>query len=121
MWTYEQGSGKLFHNDVFVAMGYSGAPGECKNNPDKQDEHNLGPIPRGRYQICDLHDTDTHGPYVLRLNPAPDNEMCGRAGFLMHGDSVKNPGTASQGCIIQARAVREQVWNSGDRDLVVTE
>jgi hypothetical protein len=117
-WTYEQSNGNLLHDDVSVATGYSGA-GACKNDPDAQDRHNEGPIPRGRYTIGEPYDTKTHGPYVLRLTPDDSNDMCGRAGFLIHGDSVAHPGTASQGCIILPRAIREQIWNSGDLDLEV--
>lgn len=118
MWTYEQLTGRLLHYGAEVAIGYAGA-GDGKNNPDMQGVHNVGPLPVGRYTICAPCDTQTHGPYVLRLTPDAKNDMCGRAGFLIHGDSVQHPGTASQGCIIMPRAVRERVWNSGDRDFEV--
>jgi hypothetical protein len=55
----------------------------------------------------------------MELQPAPTNQMFGRSGFLMHGDSVKLPDTASHGCIIMARATRERVWLSGHRLLEV--
>lgn len=117
-WTYEQSTGQLSHDSGPFAIGYSGA-GDGKNNPDAQDQHNVGPIPRGNYTIGAPCDTMTHGPYVLRLTPYAANNMCGRAGFLIHGDSVVHPGTASEGCIIMPRAIREKVWDSGDRDLIV--
>ena len=117
-WTYEQRTGWLSHDGEKVSRGYSGAK-EGKNNPEMQDVANVGPIPEGKYEIGEPSDTKTHGPYVLHLTPDAANEMYGRSGFLIHGDSVVNPGTASEGCIIQPRAVREQVWNSGDRDLEV--
>jgi len=56
---------------------------------------------------------------VLKLNPAPSTDTHGRGGFLMHGDSKEHPGSASHGCVILPRAVREEVWNSGDRELEV--
>lgn len=118
MWTYEQVTGRLLHEGDLVATGYSGA-GVGKNNPAMQDVHNVGPIPVGNYAIKAPVDTVTHGPYVLALEPAADNEMFGRSGFLMHGDSVVHPGTASEGCIIQARKTRESVWESGDFNLEV--
>ena len=37
----------------------------------------------------------------------------------MHGDSKEHPGCASHRCVILPRTVREQVWNSGDRELEV--
>jgi len=33
--------------------------------------------------------------------------------------SIEHPGAASEGCIIVARPIREQVWESGDRKLQV--
>jgi hypothetical protein len=117
-WRYAQATGWLAHDGENVAEGYSGA-GEGKNNPAQQDVHNIGPIPVGQYTIGEPSDTKTHGPYVLHLTPDPANEMFGRSGFLIHGDSVVHPGTASEGCIIMPRTVREKIWVSADRDLVV--
>ena len=117
-WKYEQETGQLSQNGADVAIGYSGA-GNGKNNPAMQDVQKIGPIPRGTYTIGEPHDTPTHGPYVLRLTPDPENEMHGRSGFLIHGDSKEHPGQASEGCIIMPRNIREQVWDSGDTALEV--
>lgn len=117
-WRYEQATGRLLQNDELITVGYSGG-GAGKNNPDMQDMHNIGPVPRGTYTIEAPCDTVTHGPYVLRLTPDLQNNMCGRSGFLIHGDSVVHPGTASQGCIIVNRMAREKVWDSGDNQLEV--
>lgn len=117
-WTYKQSTGELFHNGTLVGTGYAGA-GDGKNNPDMQQVHNVGPLPQGEYDIQPPQDTVTHGPFVLPLVPSENNEMFGRSAFLIHGDSVVNPGTASQGCIIMPKAVRKSVWNSGDRELQV--
>jgi hypothetical protein len=118
-WTYIQETGELQQDGKPVATGYSGA-GRGKNNPDLQDVHNVGPIPQGDWTISGPPiSTAEHGPYVLRLSPATETETFGRSGFLMHGDSKAAPGTASQGCVILPRSVREEVWQSGDRDLKV--
>lgn len=117
-WQYEQVTGRLLQDGERVAIGYSGA-GECKNDPSAQDVHNAGPIPRGTYTIGEPYDTKTHGPYVLRLTPDASNAMCGRSGFLIHGDSVVAPGTASEGCVIVGRAIRQKIWDSGDHELRV--
>jgi hypothetical protein len=45
--------------------------------------------------------------------------MFGRDGFLIHGDSVEHPGTASHGCIIMSRAIREAIAQSDDHELNV--
>jgi hypothetical protein len=118
-WSYAQKSGELQQDGRHVATGYSGA-GRGKNNPEMQQVHNVGPIPQGDWTIAGPPvNTAEHGPYVLALKPATDTNTFGRSGFLMHGDSVQLPGSASQGCIILPRPVREEVWNSGDRDLQV--
>lgn len=119
MWTYEQATGVLRnHLGMRCGTGYSGAPGHV-NVPMDQTLKNLGPIPRGRYTVAAPVDTKTHGPYVLWLTPDPMNAMYGRSAFGIHGDSVVHPGTASEGCIILPRAVREQLWASGDHELQV--
>lgn len=118
-WTYELISGRLYSDlGELIGVGYSGA-GEHKNNSQSQSLHNLGPIPVGNYTIESPMDTLTHGPFVLSLTPSPANLMWGRIGFLIHGDSKVAPGTASEGCIIMSRNVREQVWTSGDHELDV--
>ncbi len=118
-WEYSQSSGKLTRGGVFIATGYSGAP-EGKNDPLKAALHNVGPIPQGRYTIGAVRmQTESHGPYVLPLTPASTNQMFGRSGFLVHGDSKKTQGRASQGCIILSRSTREAIYESGDRNLTV--
>lgn len=120
-WTYAQKTGELQQDGRHVANGYSGT-GAGKNNPEMEEVHNVGPIPRGEWKITGPPvNTTAHGPFVLRLEAAPETVTFGRDGFLMHGDSKDAPGTASQGCVILPRTVREQVWNSGDSDLKVVE
>jgi type VI secretion system (T6SS) effector TldE1-like protein len=120
MWTYEQSTGRLYQeNGEHVVTGYSGAPGASKNNPDAEALHNIGPIPDGSYTITPPIDTRTHGPYVLWLTPDPTNIMHGRSAFGIHGDSVIDPGSASEGCIVLPRFARETIWLSGDHRLKV--
>lgn len=123
MWVYEQRTGEISQHDAFgnsahVAIGYSGAD-ELKNDPFSQDVPDKGPIPCGIYTLNPPIDTVTHGPYVIPLVPDPDNQMFGRSGFLIHGDSIVHPGTASKGCIIAAHWVRVKMWESKDRQLQV--
>ena len=118
MWTYHQTSGELLHDGVHVAQGYSGN-GAGKNNPAMQEQHDIGPIPQGRYHIGPRHDTPTHGPCVMTLVAEPGTNAFGRCGFLIHGDSIQAPGTASHGCIILSRTIRERIGASGDSRLEV--
>ena len=118
MWTYVQKTGELLQDGLHVALGYSGFE-VGKNNPELEDVEDVGPIPVGTYGIGSPRDTVTHGPFVLPLKPDLGNEMFGRSAFLIHGDSVVDPGTASRGCIVVSRAVRKQVAASGDAVLQV--
>jgi Protein of unknown function (DUF2778) len=120
MWIYEITSGRLRDkNGLGVGFGYSGY-GPDKNQVVDEDQKDLGPIPEGQYGINSPRDTDKHGPYVMPLTPYATTDLKGRpGGFLIHGDSVLHPGTASHGCIILARSVRQKIWESGDHDLTV--
>ena len=118
MWTWRQSDGVLLKDGVENASGYSGHD-DGRNNPARQDVANGGPLPQGQYTIEAPVDTATHGPFVLRLDPDPANEMHGRAGFLIHGDSLADAGEASHGCVILARVVRERIAASGDTALEV--
>lgn len=115
MWRYEQSTGRLWH---LVGTGYSGAE-ECKNQPDCESIRNRGPIPRGKWRLVEKYDSPARGPFCIRLDPAYGTDTHGRSAFLIHGDSIREPGTASQGCIIMPRSVREAIWASGDRELEV--
>ena len=118
-WTYAQNNGELKHNGVFIGTGYAGF-GKGKFNPSMQCVSNVGPLPRGKYIMKELllkH--RSCGEYVIRLVPDPSNNMCGRSGFLIHGDSKKHPGMASHGCIILYTKYRKDMWNSGDKILEV--
>jgi hypothetical protein len=118
MWTYNQVDGTLLHDGEQAGEGYSGFA-DGKNNPEMQNVHDVGPIPVGTYQIGEPHDTTTHGPHVMALTPVAPTDTFGRDGFLIHGDSIAAPGTASHGCIIMPRNVRDAISTSGDTDLRV--
>ena len=118
-WRYEQASGRLYRGDgQLVGVGYAGAQ-EWKNKPAGERLRNRGPIPQGKWLISEPVDTVTHGPHVLPLTPSLGTETYGRGGFLIHGDSVVAPGSASEGCIILSRDVREEIAKSEDRALIV--
>ena len=121
---YEQATGNIFEvaggGRDLIDTGYSGSDQHGgKNNPLAQCVQDIGPLPRGRYTI--KPPVAGPSPLSLPLTPAPDNEMCGRSGFLIHGDSIAQPGTASHGCIIVRRPTRQHIADSGIDLLVVVE
>jgi hypothetical protein len=55
---------------------------------------------------------------VAVLSPV-GHDAHGRSSFLIHGDNSLGNHTASHGCIILSRMVREKMRASGDMDLEV--
>jgi hypothetical protein len=119
MWTWDQSAGLLSRAGKSW-RGYSGAR-NGKNKPSMQAAQGVGPIPRGRWTIVARKDSPNTGPCTLVLVPDAGTDTCGRSEFRIHGDSIANPGTASHGCIILPRVVRDLIWASGDRALEVVE
>ena len=115
---YEQSTGAFYRNGVLLAHGYSGNDAG-KNDPNAQNIRSFGPIPRGKYTVSLPYYSSTHGPLVLRLSPAISNQMFGRSGFLIHGDSIAHLGEASDGCIILDKATRKAIADLKDFDLEV--
>ena len=119
MWTYRQSDGELSHDGTVVGTGYAGMPPDGKNNPDAQEIHDVGPLPRGTYTILESRMDPKLGPCAMQLAPDPDNEMFGRSGFFMHADSAAHPGRASEGCIVLSMKLLGLVSVSQDRRLEV--
>jgi len=120
MWKWDQSAGELSRDGRFVSKGYSGN-GRGKNNPAMQAAVAVGPIPAGAWRITERYNSKNVGPAALKLDPKPGTQTFGRSAFRIHGDSIRNPGTASHGCIILPRQVRDRIWASNDRDLTVVE
>lgn len=123
-WLYQQNSGRLYNSaGDFVAAGYAG--GDCglhpegRNNPEMQDQRDIGPLPCGMYTFGEPIEHLKLGPYALPLIPDPDNVMFGRTDFFMHGDNIERPGRASDGCLVMPRNVRQYCWTSPDHRLQV--
>lgn len=55
----------------------------------------------------------------MKLTPFIENQMCGRDGFMIHGNSVAHPLDASDGCIILNLSERKIINDSTDKILVV--
>lgn len=118
-WVFQQSTGKLKRDGNFVYQGYAGK-GDGKVNPNMESVPNIGPLPKGKYTIIGHPFRHPHtGSYSIRLQPDSHNKMFGRSGFLIHGDSKKHPGEASNGCIIMPLLIRQKIWTSGDRNLEV--
>jgi hypothetical protein len=118
MWEYHQRSGALARSGVIIGHGHSGH-GSGLNAPDHEAEPGIGPIPRGRWRIAAFTDDHPHlGPFVAALSPV-GHAAHGRSEFFMHGDNKSGNRSASHGCIVANRALRDAIAASGDTDLMV--
>jgi hypothetical protein len=107
---YVQKTGKLTLDGKEVGTGYSGK-GDGKNSPAREKEKNVGPIPAGLWKIGKAREFKGMKD-CFDLTP-DGHDAHKRTEFLIHGDSKKNPGTASEGCIILDAATRKKIAASG--------
>ena len=114
---YIQSTGQLLKDEIVIGVGYSGL-GPFKNNHEMQDVIGAGTIPVGIYTCGRPTNMEKLGPIAIPLIPNDYNEMYGRSGFFIHGDSYSHPGLASEGCIIMPYVIRELV-REGDLVTVV--
>ena len=106
-----------------AADGYSGH-GVGVNCPEMQDESMVGPLPRGKYTVMPAVTHPKLGPVAMALVPDFENVMYGRSAFFIHGDNNRGDRSASEGCIILPRAVRNviaQTVSGGHNRLEVVE
>ncbi|MGA7777847.1 MAG: tlde1 domain-containing protein [Paraburkholderia sp.] len=117
-WTYNRTTGTLTNPEGLTIAndGYSGA-GQGRNNPSMQNVQNIGPIPDGSYRVGNARHSTRTGAVSMDLAPEVGTDTHGRSAFMIHGDNISH--TASHGCIILRRAVREQINQSTDRRLIV--
>lgn len=117
----------LHRGTVSATAGvYSGAFGPDQNCIASVGKASIGPIPPGAWVMTELYNDTKTGEDTIRLAPADVKTRAyvtslGRdpESFRLHGDSIKQPGHGSEGCIVAPLAVRMLVWHSGDRALVV--
>ncbi|MCI5211336.1 MAG: DUF2778 domain-containing protein, partial [Candidatus Electrothrix sp. ATG2] len=126
-WEYEQITGDLYYVDnektteskrVLIAKGYSGN-GLGRDNPLRDNVKNSGPIPAGVWKIGKPRNSKKTGKHVMDLTPMEGTETHGRSGFQIHGDNKKQDNSASSGCVILNKAIREKISGSGDNELKV--
>lgn len=120
MYRYHQSTGVFERDGVTLFTGDAGH-GAGVNNPSLQQQHNVGPLPQGRYTMLQFVAKATKtGLGTIRLQPDPANQMFGRSAFCIHGDNSAHNRSASTGCIIIGRAPdRQAIWNDPDHDVEV--
>ncbi|TKV22786.1 tlde1 domain-containing protein [Citrobacter sp. TBCS-14] len=118
-WVYKVSAHNFYLNGTYqFDAKYSGRPG-YKNDSANECVKDNGPLPRGTYTIGPAFYHRRTRAWTMRLTPYIENQMCGRDGFMIHGDSAANPGEASDGCIILNLPYRKIIDASSDKVLVV--
>jgi hypothetical protein len=123
-WEYAQSTGQMTYVDNLTGdrtangSGYSGQ-GAGVNNPAMQSQAYVGPIPQGTYDIGQAYRHQNLGSVTMNLDPRPGTNTFGRDLFRIHGDNSCQCQSASEGCIVLPRSVRERINNSIDRELRV--
>jgi len=100
-----------------VGVGYSGHE-EVLNNPVYDYLKGIGCIPVGRYTLDGPYTDPEKGPVVFKLIPAPSNNMMGRSGFMLHGDTTPAVHDASDGCIASPLWTRSIFKNEDILDVI---
>ena len=114
--TYAQKTGELQQDSTHVATGYSGSG--SGNNPAMQNVADVGPIPAGDWTIAGHPPTPPVMVHTFcNFSRTPKPRPSAAADSSCMATPKRHPGSASEGCVILPRDAREQVWNSGDRDL----
>jgi len=129
-WQYSQSTGQLIYVNnqtgatTTIGTGYSGN-GAGLNNPNMQNAPNVGPIPQGDWTIGTQRNNTTNSghnlPASMRLTPQTATNTFNRDGFLIHGDNDSGNQSASEGCVILNRTIRNRIGNSGDNTLRVVQ
>jgi hypothetical protein len=118
-WVYKISACKFYLNGIYKFDAvYSGRPGFW-NDSTNECVKGKGPLPRGTYTIGRAFSHYKTKVYTMRLIPFIENQMCGRDGFMIHGNSTAHPRDASDGCIILNISGRKEIADSSDRILVV--
>lgn len=118
-WVYSQSTGELKLNGKVKATGYSGSKkGGGLNNPEKQDESFVGPIPRGEWTIGEAYKHERLGPNTMKVEPV-DPKLTKRSEFRIHGDNSKKDQSASEGCIVLGPEERKMIIDSKITKLIV--
>lgn len=127
MWTYKQSTGEMTKPDgTRYGFGFAGHS-EGLNNPAKQNQAMVGPLPQGDYTMVGFRENDSHtGMCTIVLASDPKNNTFGRSAFRIHGSrNLLSSGLdaflhSSDGCIILGDCVlRRGIWASADKLLRV--
>lgn len=120
-WLYSQSRGCIWSpaGRIVFAQAYSGHKAGL-NNPTMERKAFVGPIPRGEWCIGPVYDSERVGPHAIVLVPR-GHSAHGRNYFRMHGDNSRGDKSASYGCVIAPRDVRELIGESEIKTLWVVE
>ena len=100
----------VVHHRIVICTGYAGR-GEHINSPAAEHLVGQGPPPRGIYALESARTHRDLGPFAIPFRWIDYTNgkgiPGGRSGFYFHGDNARGDRTASSGCIIVPREIRQ--------------
>lgn len=115
MITFNRAKGTLTFSSGLVLAGIWSGHGDAANDPSREREKGIGPLPAGDYEIGAPRDGGHLGPFVMDLKQI-SGDSYGRDLFRIHGDTVDDENhEASDGCIIAPRSVRTRIDREVER------
>lgn len=127
-WRYLQTGHLLTPQGAPSAHWWYSGRGQGLNNPSREDEEAIGPIPRGTWTMAAFLSYPTSlGPVAIHLLPDEKTRqrivLLGRdpVSFYAHDGNKAETLTASEGCLVclQGTAGVKSLWDSGDHTIVV--
>ncbi len=121
MIVFNRRAGRLYDPaGTLIASGIWAGHGAAANDPTREKEVGIGPLPAGVYAIGHLRDGGHLGLDVMDLTPAPGTNTFGRSLFRIHGDEAHDTDhRASDGCIIAPHQTRLWIDAQADRRINV--
>ena len=118
MWVYSVTAKTLWKNtgDVVTTRCSSGHDG-AKDISQLDDMKDIGPIPRGTWQVLNGFDSVAIGAKTIPLLPL-DHAAKKRAGFTLHGNMVK---MSQANGIAMPLSIRNKIDKSKDKTILVIE
>lgn len=108
MIAYFISTGEMTIDTKVIGRGYSGRS-KGINDARMMFVRGLGPIPCGVWDMALPMEHPRLGPVAIALNPRKGTDTQGRSEFFVHGDNQSMDRSASSGCIILDRKVRDKL------------
>jgi hypothetical protein len=107
---FDRHNGLLTVDGKVVSTHTWAGHGNAANDPSREREKEIGPLPAGVYLMGKMIMDGGHlGPHIIPLTQV-EGDHYDRSGFFFHGDEANDTDhRASDGCMIDARNIRDYI------------